>query len=85
MPEVPPALPPKTKIMFSPSRHLFSPTDEIDDSSNDYASVQVHVDDVTDYRFDDVIIEWFFSSTFIVMLFSTKANTVHRSPASLRE
>lgn len=36
--EPPPALPPKTKIMFSPSRHLFSPTDDsIDDS--DAASV----------------------------------------------
>ena len=30
---VPPALPPKTKIMFSPSRHVFSPTAESEDSS----------------------------------------------------
>ena len=29
---VPPALPPKTKIMFSPSRHLFSPSESVDDS-----------------------------------------------------
>ena len=28
----PPALPPKTKIMFSPSRHLFSPSESVDDS-----------------------------------------------------
>merc|ERR1719507_2372824 len=29
---LPPALPPKTKIMFSPSRHLFSPSESVDDS-----------------------------------------------------
>ena len=29
---IPPALPPKTKIMFSPSRHLFSPSESVDDS-----------------------------------------------------
>ena len=29
----PPALPPKTKIMFSPSRHVFSPTTESEESS----------------------------------------------------
>ena len=29
---VAPALPPKTKIMFSPSRHLFSPSESVDDS-----------------------------------------------------
>merc|ERR1719295_1801218 len=29
----PPALPPKTKIMNSPSRHLFSPTDEVESGS----------------------------------------------------
>jgi hypothetical protein len=31
----PPALPPKTKIMNSPSRHLFSPTSETNDSAVD--------------------------------------------------
>ena len=30
--ETVPALPPKTKIMFSPSRHLFSPSESVDDS-----------------------------------------------------
>merc|ERR1719510_697022 len=30
----PPALPPKTKIMFSPSRHLFSPSESVDDTSD---------------------------------------------------
>ena len=30
----PPALPPKTKIMFSPSRHVFSPTTESEENSS---------------------------------------------------
>ena len=30
--QLPPQLPPKTKIMFSPSRHLFSPSESVDDS-----------------------------------------------------
>ena len=33
--QAPPALPPKTKIMNSPSRHLFSPTSETTDSAID--------------------------------------------------
>ena len=33
--QAPPALPPKIKIMNSPSRHLFSPTSEINDSAVD--------------------------------------------------
>merc|ERR1719458_563356 len=33
--QAPPALPPKTKIMNSPSRHLFSPSSDITDSAID--------------------------------------------------
>ena len=33
--QAPPALPPKTKIMNSPSRHLFSPGTETSDSAID--------------------------------------------------
>merc|ERR1711892_679340 len=36
----PPALPPKTKIMHSPSRHVFSPTESLDSNGTGTASVK---------------------------------------------
>merc|ERR1712106_383793 len=36
----PPALPPKTKIMHSPSRHVFSPTESLDSTGTGTASVK---------------------------------------------
>ena len=43
----PPALPPKTKIMNSPSRHLFSPTSEANDSAIDGATYSSSNDTAT--------------------------------------
>jgi len=40
MSQPPPALPPKTKIMHSPSRHLFSPTESLDSNNTVTASVK---------------------------------------------
>merc|ERR1719342_546031 len=41
MSQPPPALPPKTKIMHSPSRNIFSPTESIDTESNGTGTASV--------------------------------------------
>ena len=45
--QAPPALPPKTKIMNSPSRHLFSPSSEATDSAIDGATYSSSNDTAT--------------------------------------
>ena len=41
--QAPPALPPKTKIMNSPSRHLFSPSSEATEASDDTATTVEYI------------------------------------------
>ena len=45
--QAPPALPPKTKIMNSPSRHLFSPSSDITDSAVEGAAYSSSNDTAT--------------------------------------